>query len=196
MSDSNPPNDGDSGSNLIKFPSGKMLDKKETGTEYVVAESGQVPMGDVLDPVDVKQDLRERIKFVKSQPLVKSISEGSEGTMELLLLEVAEEISHLKWERRKASREGKNTSAYTIGRINGLRSLAETLIRKKEADTSDKLDLKSPRMQKLFKIWMQMFYTSMEKSGVSEEVINVVFQQIKADLLAFEQRMEIEVNEV
>ena len=194
MLDSNPPDDNEGKSNLIKFPSGETLDKKETGTEYIVGESGQIPTGDVLDPVDVKQDLRERIKFVKSQQLVKSIAEGSENTMEVLLLEIAEEISHLKWERRKASKDGKNTAAYTIGRINGLRSLAETIIRKKESDTSDNFDLKSPKMRKLFEIWMSTFYESMEKSGVNREIIDVVFQQIKADMLTIEQRMEVELN--
>jgi hypothetical protein len=114
--------------------------------------------------------------------------------MNVLLLEIAEEISHLKWERRKASKNGQNTAAYTIGRINGLRSLAETIIRKKESEISNNFDLKSPKMQKLFEIWMSMFYESMDKSGVSREIMDVVFQQIKADLLTIEQRMEVELN--
>ena len=196
MSDETPPNDDITpGSNLIKFPSGKTLDKKETGTNYIVGQSGQIPTGDLLDPVDVKQDLRERIKFVRDQPLVRAVLEGSGNVMDVLLLEVAEEVSHLKWERRKASKEGKNTAAYTIGRINGLRSLAETLIRKKEADVSSDLNLKSPKIQKLFEIWMQMFYEAIEKSGVNQEVMNVIFQQIKADLLTFEIRAESEINQ-
>jgi hypothetical protein len=49
-------------------------------------------------------------------------------------------------------------------------------------------------MRKLFEIWMSMFYESMEKSGVNREIIDVVFQQIKADMLTIEQRMEVELN--
>jgi hypothetical protein len=188
MSDT--PDDDEKNGNIIVFPGGKTLDPKEVGVEFIVGSSGQVPTAELLDPADIKKDLRDRVAYVKDQPLVKAMTEGSSKAMDVLLTEIAEEVSHLKWERRKATKEGKNTAQYTVARINGLKSLAETLIRRKEADIAETLDLKSPRLQKIFKIWMQFFYEAMEKSGVSPEVINVVFQQMKADMIGWERRME------
>jgi len=188
-------NDGGNGKNshLIVFPGGKTMDPKDVGAKFVVGGSGQIPTGELLDPEDVRRDLRERIAFVKSQPLVKSLADGSPAqAMDTLLLEIAEEVSHLKWERRKAAKDGKNTAQFTVARVSGLRSLAETLIRRKEAAIAENLDLKSPRLQKIFKVWMQFFYEAMEKSDVPSEVINVVFQQMKADMIGWESRMENE----
>ena len=185
--------DGDKNKNLIVFPGGKSMDPKDLGADFVVGGSGQIPTGELLDPADVKRDLRDRVAFVKNQPLVKSLAEGDSATaMDTLLLEIGEEISHLKWERRKAAKDGKNTAQFTVARINGLRSLAEALIRRKEAAMAENLDLRSPRLQKIFKVWMQFFYEAMEKSDVSPEVINVVFQQMKADMIGWEKRMEAE----
>ena len=196
MDSTNPPSGGDDNdgngknSHLIVFPGGKSLDPKDVGADFVVGGSGQIPTGELLDPADVKQDLRDRIAFVRGQPLIKAMADGSSALgMDTLLVEIAEEISHLKWERRKAAKDGKNTASFTVARINGLRSLAETLIRRKEAAIAENLDLKSPRLQKIFKVWMQFFYEAMEKSDVSAEVINVVFQQMKADMIGWEQKL-------
>jgi len=195
--DTKPPSDGDGGNgknkNIIVFPSGKTMDPKDMGADFVVGGSGQIPTGELLDPADVKRDLRDRVAFVKDQPLVRNLTDGASAqAMDTLLVEIAEEISHLKWERRKAAKDGKNTAQYTVARVNGLRALAETLIRRKEASIAENLDLKSPRLQKIFKIWMQFFYEAMEKSDVSSEIINVVFQQMKADMIGWEKRMETE----
>ena len=192
-SDDDTGNGGDKNKNLIVFPGGKSMDPKDLGADFVVGGSGQIPTGELLDPADVKRDLRDRVAFVKNQPLVKSLAEGDSATaMDTLLLEIGEEISHLKWERRKAAKDGKNTAQFTVARINGLRSLAEALIRRKEAAMAENLDLRSPRLQKIFKVWMQFFYEAMEKSDVSPEIINVVFQQMKADMIGWEKRMEAE----
>jgi hypothetical protein len=159
MDSTNPPSGDDDGGNgknshLIVFPGGKTLDPKDVGADFV-GGSGQIPMGELLDPDDVKRDLRERMAYVKDQPLVKAMGEGSAQAMDVLLVEIAEEISHLKWERRKAAKDGKNTAQFTVARINGLRSLAEALIRRKEAAIAEHLDLKSPRLQKIFSFSMK-----------------------------------------
>lgn len=193
---SNTPTDDNDGKkdNLIVFPSGKTLDPKEIGADFVVGGSGSIPTGELVDPDETKRDLKERIAYVKNQDLVKVFENGGDtaAAIDVVLREISEEVSHLKYERRKASKDGKNTAAYTVSRIAGLRSLAEMLIRRKEASISERLDLRSPRFQKVFKVWMQFFCESMEKSGVSEEIINVVFNQMKADMIGWEKRMEAE----
>ena len=36
---------------------------------------------------------------------------------------------------------------------------------------------------------MEFFHDSMEKSGISPEVIDVIFQQMKADMIDWERKM-------
>lgn len=178
---------------LIVLPGGKKVDSKEIGADYVVGQTGDVPTPDIIDPVAVSHEVQERIKYVKGQELVQLAERGA-STSELLdgmLKETLEELAHLKWERRKASREGKNTANYTVSRIATLKGIAELLLKRKEASRAERLDLKSPRFQAVFKVWMDFFYEAMEKSGVEPHVMDLVFNQMKADMVDWEKKMDM-----
>lgn len=176
---------------LITFPGGQKVDPAEAGAGFVIQQTGQVPTPDIIDPSVVDAEARRRVSYVQNQELVKAVraKAGTSEVADLLLIEISEELAHLKFERRKASEEGKNTANYTIGRITSLKNMMELLLRRKESERSEVLDLKSARFQSLFKIWMEFFYESMEKSGVDAKTIDVVFQQMKADMVDWEKRM-------
>ena len=129
--------------------------------------------------------------FVYKEALTRTIVEKKStlDIIDVVLQEIAEELGHLKFERRKAAKDGKNTANYTIGRINSLGRLADLLLKKKESMMNEELDLKSSRFQEVFRVWMEFFHDSMEKSGISPEIIDVVFQQMKADMVDWEKKM-------
>ncbi len=179
--------------NLIVLPGGKSIDP-DIGADYVVASTGSrgTAIPTVVDPVSVDQEIKERERFVSQQDLVRHAKTGS-PTSELVdaaLVELTEELGHLKWERRRAMENGKSTSPISLGRIGSLRTLVELLLKRKEASRAEELDLKSPRFQAVFKVWMEFFYDSMEKSGVEPEIIDLVFNQMKADMVGWEKRMD------
>ena len=194
------PTDGDGGGDndlqdrgkLIVFPGGKKVDPDDVGADYIVGQTGDIPTPDIVDPVAVDEELRRRIDYVNKQELVEVIKRGAgtAETVDILLVEIAEEISHLKFDRRRAAREGKSTSNYTVQRINGLRSLVEVLLKRKEAALAERLDLKSARFQAIFKVWMEFFYSSMEKAGVDQPTMDTVFEQMRADMIDWEVKME------
>lgn len=186
-----PPEDESKGK-LILFPGVGPVDTKEIGTEFVVGTSGRVPTSELIDAAQIDRDVRERDNFVKSQELVLAIERGASTTelIDLSLREIAEESSHLKYERKKASKEGKNTANYTVMRIGALRQLAEVLLKRKEAALAERLDLKSERFQKIFKTWMKFVYESMIKAGVEETVIDLVFAQMKVDMINWEKLID------
>jgi hypothetical protein len=170
---------------------GQIVDPSDIGADYVIGQSGQVPTPEIIDPDEIDQSLREREIFVNKQSLVKAINEkvGSSNFLDLVIKEITEEIAHLKWERRQAIKDGKNPSNYTIARIASLKSLSEVLIKKRQTFVDESLDFKSPKVQKLFQIWMEFFYNCMEKSKISKADIDIVFGQIQSDLPEWEQKM-------
>ena len=182
--------------NLIVLPGGRTIDPvKDLGADYVASQStlGSIPVNpEIIDPVAMDAELRERDKFVQDQKLVEVVRRKAQTSdiIDAALVEIAEELAHVKYERRKAAKDGKNTANYSMGRITGLRSLADLLLKRQEAARGERLDLKSPRLQAIFKVWMEFFYESMEKSGVEPQIMDLVFQQIKADMMGWEKSMD------
>jgi len=177
---------------IITLPSGDRINTGEIGVDSIIGQVGNVPTPEIIDPISVAEEVKERIKYVKKQELLKVVKEdgSTAAVIDAVLVEIAEEVSHLKFERRKAAKEGKNTANYTVSRINSLRSMAELLLKRKEAALAERLDLRSPRIQKIFEIWMEFFHESMVKCQIPDHLIDLVFQQMKADMRDWEKRME------
>jgi hypothetical protein len=176
---------------LLTFPDGKTVNTEDVGAGYIVGPAGVIPTPELQDPSDIAAEARDREEFIKKQEIVRVVDQhGSTSDMvDVLLKEIAEETSHLKFERDKAIHFGKNTANLNIARINSLRSMTEMLLKRKEADLAERLDLKSPRIQKLFQIWLKCIYEAMEKSGIDDKDIDVVFQQMKANMVDMERQM-------
>lgn len=177
--------------NLIVFPGGKKVDPSKVGADYVVRQAGDVPTPELVDPSEASEELRVRKKYVGDQELVRASKDHATTgeMMDLLVQEIAEELAHLKYERRKAAREGKNTANYSVGRMNSLQKLAELLLKRREADRDEELDLRSPRFQAVFKVWMEFFNEAMDKVGIDQKIVDLVFQQMKADMVDWEKKM-------
>jgi hypothetical protein len=192
--DEDRPNEDDKSKDgkILTFPSGEKVNVDGVGAGYIVTQTGNVPTPEIVDQVALEEDLKKRIKYVSKQEIVETIKRGASTaeTIDVLLLEIAEEISHIKFERRRVAKEGKSTLNYTISRVNGLRNLAELLLKRKEAALAERLDLKSERFQRIFQIWMEFFYESMEKCGIEDRIIDLVFQQMKADMKDWEKKMD------
>jgi len=192
--DEDRPNEDDKSKDgkVLTFPGGDKVDTDEVGADYIVSQAGNVPTPEIVDQEELEKDVRRRVKYVNGQELVKTIKGGvsTAEAIDILLLEIAEEASHIKYERRRVSREGKSTLNYTISRVNSLKNLAELLLKRKEAALAERLDLRSERFQKVFQLWMGFFYEAMEKCGVEERIIDLVFQQMKADMKDWEEKMD------
>ena len=179
------------GPNLIVIPGGKKISSSDIGAEYVIKSTKDVPLNDIVDPVDISEETNRRDKFVREDILARAaIDRVPTGEIiSLLIREITEELAHLKFERRKAAEEGKNTANYSVGRMNSLRSLADLMLKCREADKAEVFDLKSVKFQSVFKLWMEFFNEAMVKVGIREPDIDLVFQQMKADMVDWEKRM-------
>lgn len=178
-------------SKLIVFPGGKSASTGELGTDYVVGQGGHVNTPELVDPAAVARELRERENFVQSQELVRGIVQGAGPAvlMDAVLKEIAEELAHLKFERAKAAKEGKNTANYNMSRVAALRQIADVLMKRQENTRAEQLDLKSPRFQAIMKLWMEFVYESAEKARISPADIDLMFGQMKADMVEWEKKI-------
>jgi hypothetical protein len=177
---------------ILPFPKGDKVTPSDLGADYVVdLTKGTHHATEIIDPDDISKELRGRDSFVSKQELYQSAL-AKESTIKLVdsvVLEITEELAHLKYERIKAAREGKNTSGYTINRISSLRQLAEVLMKRMDNARAEQIDLKSPRFKSILRLWMEFVYESMQKAELADHQIDLVFKQMEADMVELEKKI-------
>ena len=176
---------------VLPFPGTESATPSEVGADFVVGEAGMIPQGELLDPQDIERELREREAYVQGQELVRAVADKSSTSdvIDVVLREVAEELSHLKYERKKTAREGKSTAPHTVSRIAALRQIADILQRRQENLRQERLDLSSPQFKKVLNLWMELAYESMNQAGLNEGQIDTVFKTMQSNMKDWEKRL-------
>lgn len=176
---------------VLSFPDGQQLNANDVGAFSVVGQGGLVPIAEIVDTGSLEKDLRERDQFVRDQPLARAIDSGAaiSDIIDEVMKEIAEELSHLKYERRKAAKEGKNTANYTISRIASLRQLADVLQKRQENARQEKFDLQSPHFKRILHLWLEFLYESMIQAGLNEGTIDSVLKVMDSNMTDWEKRV-------
>jgi hypothetical protein len=177
---------------LLVLPGGKKVNTADLGMgNSIVGPSGNVPTAEVVDPDDTERELREREAYVKKQELVQAATRrnATAEMVELTIQEIAEELAHLKFERRKAAKEGKPTVQHTIARISMLRNLADVLLKRQENSRQERMDFRSPEFKKVIHEWLGFVCESMGKAGLGDNDVDLVLKQMEADMADWEKRV-------
>ena len=94
---------------------------------------------------------------------------------------LAEEVAALEFEREEAARHGLDTSDLSLKRSRVLKSLADTLLKRRSL-TGGMVDLDSPAFKALFGLMLETFKESMIGAGCRSEQIEAVFASLVRDL--------------
>lgn len=116
-------------------------------------------------------------RYLEEDPIIRQLNRGidSEDVLHLVMHGFAQEAASLAFERTEAERTGKETSQLSIRRINALKALGETWIKRKEQLAGRMIDLDSPAFRKLFEFMLECFRESMHKGGVPRDQAEAVF---------------------
>lgn len=118
--------------------------------------------------------------FFSSDPLLQQIDSGveSEDLLHLVMRGFAQEAASLNFERIEAERNGKETSTLSIRRINALKALGETWIKRKEQMSGRTIDLESPAFVALFTFMLDTFRETMLQGNVPRDQAEIVFARL------------------
>jgi hypothetical protein len=92
-----------------------------------------------------------------------------------VLVGLAEESASLAFEREEAERRGESTSQISLRRVNALRAVGDTWIKKKELMSSKSIDMDSKAFKKLFGHIAETFRKACDEAGVRPELSESVF---------------------
>jgi hypothetical protein len=117
---------------------------------------------------------------LETDPLMVQLEESVDDDAILyhVMRGLAEESVSLLFERHEAEREGKETSAVSIRRVNALRTLADTYLKRKEQLSAKMIDLSSPAFTRLFQFMLDTFRDAMSNGGISRDQVETVFTQL------------------
>ena len=99
----------------------------------------------------------------------------SENVLTHVLVGLAEETASLAFEREEAERKGESTSQISLRRVNALRAVGDTWIKKKEMMSSKSIDLESKAFKRVFGHIAETFRRACDEAGVRPEMTESVF---------------------
>jgi len=99
----------------------------------------------------------------------------SSDVLTSVLVGLAEESASLAFERQEAERKGEPTSQISLRRVNALKAVGDTWLKKKEVLSSKGLDLESPAFKIIFGHIAETFRRACDDAGVRPEMAESIF---------------------
>ena len=127
---------------------------------------------------NVAEMLRAKEDFVEDDELLEKVRENPEGgtVLDHVMAGLAEEAASLAFERTEAERKGESTSQISMRRINALKAVGDSWIKRKEQLASGGVDMESPAFKRLFQFILDTLRDALEEDVKARpEMIETIF---------------------
>jgi len=141
--------------------------------------------------------LPDKKDVIKDDRLIQGIT-GEAGVfdlMDIVLAELAEESSSLKYERLKKEFNDEATDRISLRRANILKMINDSLVQKRNLALNDLINLRSPQWQIVFENLMDKIKKTFIDLEYPSEQEELFFQKLQNNLEGFEEETEIILKE-
>lgn len=109
--------------------------------------------------------------------LLGTIRQNPEASsvLDFVMEGLAEEAASLSFERQEAERQGQPTSQISMRRINALKAVGDSWLKRKEQIANNGVDMDSPAFRRLFQFIMDTFREALEAAGTRPEMVETIF---------------------
>lgn len=146
-----------------------------------------VPPAKVPPPINAiaAQLMAAKKEFLDNDPLLRQIEQGveSEDILLLVMRGFAQESASLEFERLEAERNNRETSQLSIRRINALKALGDSFLKRKDQLSGKTIDMASPAFGRLFAFMTATFREAMLNGGVSRDHAEAIFSWLNSRIL-------------
>lgn len=121
--------------------------------------------------------IRAKELFIEEDDLLDVVSKTpeKEEVLNYVIRGLAEEAASLGFERIEAEREGQPTSQISMRRVNALKAVGDSWLKRKEQVVNEGIDIDGMPFKKVFGHIMETFKEALQESGVRPEVVDIVF---------------------
>jgi hypothetical protein len=95
-----------------------------------------------------------------------------------VMLGLSEEAASIRFERTEAERTGKETSQLSGRRINALKAVGDTWLKRREQIITRGIDLDSPAFRTVTEFLLETVREAMHATGVRTEMVETVFSKL------------------
>lgn len=136
----------------------------------------------------------EKAKFIDTDAVVSASRGGADAAQMLKLIkaEVAKEAAALHFQRIENEKYGKDTSQNSTRRIDALTKIANIEMEIKKLG-SDAIDLRHPKFQKVFTLWIEMM-REVASETLTPELIDLFFNRFSTKIEGWEDRAAEEIR--
>lgn len=126
--------------------------------------------------------MERKRKLIEGDRILAATHQDTEGgeVLQQVVQGLGEEAASLLFERMEAERKGEETSALSIRRINALKAIADTWLKRKDQLVARGIDLDSPGFAALFEFIMVTMQEAMQSTGVRGEMVEAVFAKFSS----------------
>lgn len=171
-----------------------ILTKKDGLTPLVMMTEPGRPRKPDLSPANlvVAEILANKQKALAEDPVLRTARDNPESAdvLHQVMVGLADESASIAFERQEAERKGESTSQLSVRRVNALKSVADTWLRRKEQLANNIVDMDSPGFHTLFQFLAETFKESLEAAEIHPEMIKVIFARFSKRIDSEEWRVE------
>lgn len=135
-----------------------------------------------LKPVTPQIDevVRAKADHLEKDPLIREAQQDTNGdtVLDHVLVGMAQEAASIEFERMEAERHGQDTVNISAKRVRALKSMADTILKKKQIASGGIVDMDSPAFRALFTMMLGSFKESMVQAGCRPELIETTFTNL------------------
>lgn len=133
----------------------------------------------VLAPVNetVVEILKRKKEVLSEDPVLRVTRADPESpdVLHQVVLALGDEAASIAFEREEAERKGDETSHLSVRRINALKALADTWLKRREQIVSRGVDMETPAFRILFQYIVVTMKEAMDATGVHSSMTEAVF---------------------
>lgn len=128
--------------------------------------------------------IRAKELHLQEDDLLDVIQKNPEAStvLDYVMVGLAEEASSLGFERNEAERNGQPTSQISMRRINALKAVGDSWLKRKEQLAAGGVDMESPAFKRLFQFIMDTFRVALEDAKARPEMIETIFTSLSRKL--------------
>ena len=156
-----------------------VIPTKKNGKPYLMKQPPGRKMIPRIGPANdqIAANLERKKEALKDDPILEAARKDPESAdvLQHIVLGLGEEAASLGFERLAAELNGDPTSGISIRRINALKAMADTWLKRMDQKGAQLLDLDSPPFRAAFQMIMETMRTSLLEAGTRPEIVETSF---------------------